>query len=741
MTVASISEYAPRQQAGTGTDGEYHLPTLYGALLIIGQRWYLPTLLAILCAAAAFGATQFMRVQYSAEGALALDRASFAIPEVQAIRSDRTFDPATPRTELRALVSPQVLGTVVDRMNLASDPDFVPSLKNGQAPTPERARTEAVDSLKDRVTAFNDVQSYALMVNVEAYEAAQAVDIVNAILDTYLENQAARRTERLQRAASLLSGRRDQLRVTVEEAGRQLQEAAGRANQIKVQEGLVASRRLDSLSEERLKLQMRADQIAGEIIMIRTALAERSGIARLAAVIESTALDRLGKLEAELQSDSADVSSHQGPLHPQRVAVRERLNEIRAAARQTAQSELTAREARLDATRNRMQMLADQITEMTNIAAEATREQSEIARLERDVKAKQEELARYEERLAQTAASIDTGISDVVVAARPILPSEPTAPRVKLLVFLGALAGAMLGSALALVRSTFGSRFESANAVQRITGMRPLAAVPRVRPEAGVRGPALPAMVAANPHHPAVESLRSLVINLVDPNAGNTWNDPARRISAGERAAELSSPNRVIAIASASPGSGKTSLCLALGRTAALEGFRTLVVECDLRRPRIHTLAEWEDDDTASAGSDRFTLKRDAASGMYGITAASYDDSERGLRHLAYQVYQIVEAARHRFDLVLLDTPPVLAVADAEAFARQSDGIIMVVDRRRDRRDRVHGALLRLSACTRPVLGFIYNSARRRSLVRYGYSGYADDAPKKIVRAPLGQAT
>ena len=359
---------------------------------------------------------------------------------------------------------------------------------------------------------------------------------------------------------------------------------------------------------------------------------------------------------------------------------------------QVASSSLASAEAQL---RSQISALAKQISSLggnpTSAAASALLNQEAVLK----------------EQLAQMQVSGAANTGEVALVTPAQLPVSPSSPKPVQDALLGLAAGLALGLGAAFLRESLDDRLASKEAAERAGGAPVLAMTPLVpsgrRPEPVVT-------VLAEPSSPAAEAYRSLRTSL-------QFARQERRL-------------RVILVTSPAVGDGKTSTLANLGVVFARAGERVLLVSGDLRRPKIgeffgidervgltsillgeHTL---EQALVPVPGVDRLTL---LPAGPIPPNPAEVLNGD--------QVRDIVGRLREQFDLVLIDSPPVLPVTDAAILSQYADATLMLAAAGQTRRADLHRAAEKLDQVGATILGIVLNKVTRQTSREYGY-GYGD---------------
>jgi capsular exopolysaccharide synthesis family protein len=316
-----------------------------------------------------------------------------------------------------------------------------------------------------------------------------------------------------------------------------------------------------------------------------------------------------------------------------------------------------------------------------------------------------------------TLAELKNG--NVQVAQAATVPTSPSSPKVSRNTVLGAVLGLLLGLGIAFLLERFDRRIREPKDLEGIYGLPLLGVVPESvalsRSAKGKKGAreALPAGEAEAFH----------------------------LIRAHLRYFNVDRELRTLLVASAAPGDGKTTVARHLAAAAARMGARVLLLEADLRRP---TVAQQLDVLSGPGVSDVLigTLSLSEATQTIDLDLTAGDGSQgRTLDVLvagaalppnpgelieSHAMETVLEEAKAKYDLVVIDTPPLTAVSDAFPLLRKVDGVIIVGRVGRNRRDiaqRLHETLTGAGA---PLLGVVANGFKAGRGGSYGY-GYSYD--------------
>lgn len=295
----------------------------------------------------------------------------------------------------------------------------------------------------------------------------------------------------------------------------------------------------------------------------------------------------------------------------------------------------------------------------------------------------------------------DTELRATVVE-RAVVPSEPSSPDRAPWLVLGGLVGLLLGLALAAARQVSDRSVRTPAELEQIAGAPVLGAVAYDRTVVQT-----PLITSLGTHHPRFEAVRILRTNL--------------------QFLDIDRDHKVITVTSSVPGEGKSTTATNLAIALAQTGSRVALVEGDLRRPRV----------SEYLGIEKTVGLTTVLVGRVGLDTALQSAGTPGLEVLTSgalppnpsEILQtnamkaLVSELRQRFDVVLIDAPPLLPVTDASLLASISDGAILVVRHGETGREEVRSATGRLESVGARLLGTVLSMAPAKELSRHGY-GY-----------------
>jgi capsular exopolysaccharide synthesis family protein len=309
-------------------------------------------------------------------------------------------------------------------------------------------------------------------------------------------------------------------------------------------------------------------------------------------------------------------------------------------------------------------------------------------------------------QLSQLELSGASQAAPLTVVTPAVAPSSPSSPKPKSDALLGLLVGLILGLAVAFLRDSLDDAVSAKETAEQLTNAPMLAAVPMVT---SWRKRDRPLVVAlARPSSPATEAFRSLRTSLQFARAEH----------------EL----RTILVTSPQASEGKTSTLANLGAVFAQTGQNVLMVSCDLRKPRLGQFFGIDESaglTTAILGEEsveNLICRAPGAENLWLLPSGPTPPNPAELLNGA-RSQEIFAGLRSRFDLILIDSPPILPVTDAAVLAKDADATLLVVAAFRTKSGDLLRASEKLAQVNARVVGVVLNEATRQAAGYYSAYG------------------
>lgn len=334
--------------------------------------------------------------------------------------------------------------------------------------------------------------------------------------------------------------------------------------------------------------------------------------------------------------------------------------------------------------------------------------------------------ARQQELLVNI--SLKRGEAELIQEAK--VPQEPVSPHPGRDAALGLFVGLLLGVGISFLREQLNDRLRSADEVEEISGLSLLARLPHDDDTAkGAGGVA----VIERPTSPLAEAVRSLRTSI--------------------QYLSVDQPVKLIVVTSSIPGEGKSLVAANLATMFAQADYRTLLVSADLRRSSIDELFGKHPPSpgltgviapaTGTAGRANGNGRSEVTSVANGSAAAVVKTPVANLLLLpsgptppnpaellgSRRMSTLLTEWSSSADVVVIDTPPLLAVTDAAVLAARSDGVVLVAAVNETRRDALKQSVAILQGTGARLLGVVANKVPASATTAYNYAGYYGEAP------------
>lgn len=332
-----------------------------------------------------------------------------------------------------------------------------------------------------------------------------------------------------------------------------------------------------------------------------------------------------------------------------------------------------------------------------------------LRELEREAQANRILYENFLSRFKETAETEDMQQADARLIARADLPIDPSFPNKKLFVALAFVGSSLFGILLAIIIERLDNGFRSTDQIEQVTGLSGLGMVPSVTSSRRLSALSRNFSCASRARASRNRSARS-----APPFSTATSTSPRARSSSRPRCRKRGSPRSRSAWRGAS----------------AKAGQKVLLIDADMRRPRIHKTLKGRSDATladlfAGQKTAEEVLNVDEETGMHFIcTRAGMPNPQDllGSQHMR----DFIRSVSQHYDLVVVDSPPVLAASDSAVLSRIVDATVFVVRWEHTPQQVVLGALKQLQAVGGSIAGIVLTRVNVKKHVRFGYgdAGY-----------------
>ncbi len=582
-------------------------------------------------------------------------------------------------------------------------PGAAPSSTDGD---PASAYASArVDRVLAGITVTPIRNSRLVDVKFRSPDAEYAAVAVNTLADQYIKQSVEFREAATSQTNSWLTSQLEEQRKLVEDSERRLQEYKEQHNASSVDDKQnIVVQKLNALNQQ--LVQARIERMEKEAnYKTLTDLQQRGEpLDSFPAVMASAVVQKLKADIAQRESERARLSTQYGPAYP---AMRDLAKQI-----DTAKQDMAAEikkvagsvQAEYDAAKQKEDSLQQSLDAQQREATGLDRKMLDYAQLDREATSNRQLYETLLARAKETGAANEYHGTNIQVLDRAEVPRVPVLPQTSRDLMVAALGGLVLACALAFGVEYFDSRIKVPEEIKTHLQLPFLGMIPTF----------------AGPDHNGEAPL-------LHPDSPPAFSEAIRAVRTAVLFSTADEGARAVVVTSTGPHEGKTLVSSSLAITLAQAGQRTVVVDADMRRPRMHE-----------------ALGRSQEPGLSNVLVAeaSLADALRptSVKNLTFlgaghvppnpvellcspKYLELVAELKRRFDWVIIDAPPVMPVTDAAVVANTAGGVLFVVGSEMTPRQNAMAAVEQLRGANAKFIGAVLNrvNVQRHS---YYYSPY-----------------
>lgn len=664
-------------------------------------KWWIALTTAVFMLIGVFYAFSITPI-YRATSVVMLETRQEQVVNIESVAGGLSADTAIINSEVEVLRSRELLGRVVDELDLVNDPEFNGALREpgaiaGLMATMRRrlnalfgdasevgrvdgeaqamaARERVINALLGNTSIRNVPLSLVFQITVQSNSPAKAAVIADMIAEKYIGRQLQDKQDATEEATEWLTGRVADLEAEVETAEARVNEFSSTTDLIS-RESLLAQER--QMKDLRTRIEDLSAEEAKSIALIERLEAAQTPEEKAEAAGTAELWELLGRVDTPEAAQTFD-------RHFEQLLSRARTDLLRV--------------------RNQTETLR---TSLEKAAVQVERQSADFIQLQQLQRESEASRLLYEHfltRLKETSAQQGIQQADSSLLSWAVIPTGPSEPRKSLIALMAALLGLVGGAGLILVREARQHTFRTAWELEKTAGLSVIGQVPKLRQRA--RKDVL-LYLATNPSSAMAEAVRNLRTSVL--------------------LSDLDNPPSVIGLTSSVPGEGKTTLSMALANNFANMGKRVLLIEGDIRRRTFTQYVGAEERPGLISVLDKEAALTDVVF-KDDVIAADILVGEKTSVNAA-DIYssarfgEVIQEARALYDVVIVDTPPVLVVPDARIILQHLDTMLFTVAWDRTQKTQVLEAIKLFKGFETHMGGLILNQISPKGMKSYGYGG------------------
>lgn len=662
------------------------------ALQVLRRRLLIMCVVGLVAAAATFAFLMLRTPTYSATALLMINPRQERVLSSEDVVGQLPRESSAIDSEIELLRSPALMNELATALGMSEGGDS----------------SVAAERLARSIAVRRRGLTYVIEITATSVDPARAQMIANTYADVYVASQVNARVDTAQRANSWLSRRLAELREDV-----QRKESA--AETFRVQSGLLSAQG-STLPEQQITeiqrsvLAAQAD-VAEREARHRQLQALRSSGAPLETIgnaINSDTIRALRDREADIARRQSDLENRYLPTHPAVQAIRAEREDIEAQIQREIQRISVNLGNEVQVARARLATLQASLHDASGSLSNNSADSVRLRELEREAAASRGVYESYLQRFQEIADQDQLNTSDARLMSYASQPNSPSSPKLRISLALAIALGLFLGLGAGVIAEILDQSVKSADDLEAKIGHPAIASIPAIPRRLMQQMPPTErhpsGYLVGRPMSAFTEALRVLRTVIVY--------------------AKLDFSTKVVAVTSALPDEGKTTIAMCLARVAAMSGQRVVVVDCDLRKQSISDVIDMEPkvgilQVLAGETPWRGAIVNDPGSDAHVLPVATSGFTPRDVFG-SEEMARLIADLRSAYDLVVLDCAPILAVAETRILVKHADTAVIVARAGRSAIGAVRSAVAQTEAAGGKVLGVALNC------VQPHWQSYAD---------------
>jgi len=661
--------------------------------------------------------TMLMTPLYKATASIEISRQEKNIVNVEGVDpNDRNVDLEFYQTQYGLLRARSLAERVAKELKLTEtggffetfgvDPDnkglFAVQDSNRVTPAMRQERMKvAIDLLLDNISIVPARGSSLVDVSFTSPNPVLSARVANAWTSGFIASNLDRRFEATAYAREFLEDRLQQLRARLEDSERQVVQYASRQRIINIpaiqNENGVGGTERSLVADELARLNGELSRATAERVEAESRLRTAPGISNEA--LRNAAIVSLRQKRAELAAEYESLLTKFEPGYPVAEALASQIKDLdRSISREEVRVQEGLRSRFLEAGIKERTLQA-QMQTLENSALDLRRRSIQYNIYQREADTNRALYDGLLQRYKEIGVAGGVGTNNVLIVDAASSPDKPASPSMLINLLISLVLGSLIAVATIFALEQIDETIKDPSEAGRVLGAPVLGLVPAVASED-------PTIVLSDRKSAIAEAYLSIQTNL---GFSTDHGIP-----------------RSITVTSTKAAEGKSTTCYALAQTLARIGRKVVLIDCDMRSPSVHQLVGVEN----KRGVSNFLSGDDDINGLvFPIEALGVDAMAAGPQPpnaaellTSSRLHQLIERLQETYDHVMIDSPPVLGLADAPLIGNQAEGVVYVVEANGARSSLVLAAISRLRDANVNLLGIVLTKFEAKK-AHYGY-GY-----------------
>lgn len=586
-------------------------------------------------------------------------------------------------TQYKIMQSLRVALPVVLQLDLQNDASFVRNNPSGAKPL-ERALApeEAAEILRSRLKVEPVKESRLAVVRYEDADPARAQRILSVLLDTYVDQNLDYARSSTTSAVDWLGAQLDKVRGELESNERALHQYKLDKNVLSLDpdaQSNMLREEMKQLNDELTSVRAKKQQVKAQRDELVKVDSDDPSDLPANELLQSPLVQQLRqRYEDAVRERAGLVGQGKGAGHPDVIAADGRVDASRTALRSEVRNVKRATEREFATVSRQEAGLSGLFEAAKRRALELNLLEVDYNRLRRSRDNSEKLYGMLLERTKESDLARMMHVNNIRIVDRPMQPRAAIWPRVSVNIVLGIVGGVALGIAAAMARALLDRTLKTPDDVESDLGLAFLGLLPEI----GSRGFG-GYYAAGRGRRRAKDAVQMRPELIVHDNPMSGVAEAARAIRTNLIFMSPDRPYRTLLVTSPAPAEGKTTVAVCIAVAMAQAGQRVVVIDCDLRRPRVHRVFRKKSMvGVTSALVDGATLdaivQETEVPNLSFIAAGPLPPNPAELFHSERFKAFLAEVGA-AFDRVIIDSPPVVTVTDAAVLSTLVDGVVLVI--------------------------------------------------------------
>jgi capsular exopolysaccharide synthesis family protein len=700
--------------------------------VLFKRRWVIATVFLVIFFSVAIR-TFTMTPVYRATAQMLIDKENPNVTNIKEVLDIKASDIDYYQTQYNILKSKALALKVIKALNLKENKEF--------GPVPAKEDTEATQNSliagylsKLKIDPIRN--SRLVNISFDSTNKRLASTIANTHAKLYIESNLERKFSASQDATGWLSTR-------IKEVKERLEESESRLQSYRKEKGVIAIDMDEKYNVDSQKLKdlnaalsvAKNERFAKENQYNEMKNLSRStdAIETLPAVVSNPLITQLKTEYIKLSGNYNELSQKFGPEHPRIIRINSELNSLKDKIKQEVQKIAQSIESEYRVAVARERSLSGALEAQKKAVLDFNEKESEFNIVKRDVDTNRSLYESLIKRIKETNVTEGINVSNIMVVDPARVPNSPVKPKILQNLLLALVSGLALGVGLAFFFEYLDNSIKSPDDVKKYLDVPLLGILGRFEPTTpGEEKQEIPLL--STPRSTIAEAIRTVRTNILFSASDNE--------------------KKVLLVTSAMAQEGKTIMSTNLAVGFAQLGKKVLLIDADMRKPRVHTVFKAEREPGLSEiltnVKEPFSVIRDTQVENLKLIACGTIPPNPAELLISSHMDKFIEKMKEQFDVIIFDSPPITSVTDAVEVGSYVDGVVIVIKTGATPRPAAQSAIHQLSEVNANIFGVVLNDVDfqkdnyypyykyysryySRYYYHYGYY-YGDDGQKKKIQ-------